>query len=127
MSYELFVEISEELDPGLRDQLLALSYRASRWQAVAIVLRGVSRDEADRRLDPVVESEGAGLPGVRYLEVEDAEALLGELGANGARRPVVLTRERGWIPRSSGGDPEVHSPEVGIEMLKERVLAARFA
>ncbi len=115
MPYDVFVEIGEELDPDLRERLLALAYRRSRSQSVAIVLRGVSPSAVDRHLDPVVESLGIAVRGVRYLEPHQVEEAL---ASNGARRPIVLTRDASWVPRGADGRaPDVRSPEEGLALL----------
>jgi len=115
MSYDLFVEISDALDPGLRDRLLSAAYRASRTRRVGLVLRGPSREEIDRRLDPVVEREGTGFRGVRYLEVEEVRDLLSE---KGAARLLVLSTVPDWVPESRDRGAEIWGPEAGLALLQ---------
>lgn len=119
MPYDLLVEISEDLDPDLRERLISLAYRASRSREIALVLRGVSRSAVDRTLDPIVDREGTGVAGVRYLAPDDAESLL---RSNAVRECVLLSRDPDWIAGADGQGPRVRSPEQGIALLEE-VLA----
>jgi hypothetical protein len=114
MTYDLFVEISDTLDAGLQERLLAAAYRASRTRRVGLVLRGLSREQIDRRLDPIVEREGTGFRGVRYLEVEDVRALL---SGNGAGSLLVLSTVPDWVPDFSGERAEIWGPEAGLALL----------
>lgn len=121
MAYELLVEVSGELEPELRDRLLSLAYRASRSQEVAIVLRGVSPQDVDRTLDPIVATEGTALPGVRYVEPEQVEPLLRK---NGVRECLLVSRDADWLCGLDGGTPSVRSPEEGIAILEEGLIAS---
>lgn len=116
MDYDLLVDVGKELEPRLRDRLLSLSYRASRSRRVGLVLRGISREAVDRQLDPVVEREGSGVRGVRYLEATEAEEML---RGDGGRRAVVVTPDPSWIPACNGDAPRVRSPERAARMLED--------
>lgn len=120
MPYDLLVEISEDLDPAFRERLLSLAYRASRSREVALVLRGISPSDVDRTLDPVVEREGTGVAGVRYLDPEEALPLL---RANGGSECVVLSRNPGWLADAGAGPLSVRSPEEGVALLEEGLAA----
>lgn len=120
MSYDVLVEISDDLDAELRDRLVSLAYAASRSGPIGLVLRGVPPGEVDRRLDPVVRSQPMQTGGVRYLAVEDAKAILAENGAPGT---VVVTRDAEWIPVARGAPARVVSPENGVAMLERRESA----
>lgn len=120
MPYELLVEVSGELEPGLRDRLLSLAYRASRSREVALVLRGVSREDLDRTLDPIVRQEGTALAGVRYMEPQEVESLFQR---NGVGEPLLVSRDAEWLSGLDGDVPRVRSPEEGVAILEEGLLA----
>lgn len=124
MPYDLLVEISDDLDPELRDRLISLAYRASRSREVALVLRGVSRETVDRTLDPIVASEGVAVAGVRYLDPEEVRPLLVE---DGIRQCVLLGHDPDWISGLGGDTPPVRDPEEGINLLEELLAASGAA
>ena len=116
MPYDLLVDISDDLDPELRDRLISLAYRASRSREVALVLNGVSRETVDRTLDPIVASEGIAVAGVRYVDPEEVLTLLRN---NAVRQCVVLGRDPDWISGFNGDTPPVRRPEAGIGLLED--------
>lgn len=120
MTYDLLVEVSEELEPELRHRLLSLAYRASRSREVALVLRGVSRKAVDRNLDPIVRREGTTLAGVRYVDPAEVGALLQQ---NIVSDPLLVSRDAGWLSDVDGHGPRVRSPEEGIAILEEELVA----
>lgn len=126
MSYDLLVEISPDLDRDLQARLLAGAYRASRRRRVAVVLRDVDSDTVDRLLDPVVRRVGTGVPGVRYLDPEQAGAALRD-APDGGGPSLILSRDAGWMNGSDGAAPLVRSPEEGLEQLEEELVVRSHA
>ncbi len=120
MAYELLVEVSDDLEPELRDRLLSLAYAASRSGTIGLVLRGVAPQEVDQELDPIVKSQPMKMAGVRYLAVEDAKNILAE---NGSQGTIVMTRDANWIPAARGAPARVVSLENGIAMLEKKVTS----
>lgn len=119
MAYDLLVEITPDQTSDLQARLLAAAYRASGSREVAVVLRGVARDAADRLLDPVVRKVGTGVAGVRYLEPEEAVRSL-RSGGNGDGSSLILGRREDWAGALNGDAPVVRSPEEGVDELERR-------
>lgn len=69
------VDITAEPAGCTLEELVVSAYRASRDGVVVLVLSGVSPAEVDRILDPVVPSMPLTIPGVRYLQATDEEAV----------------------------------------------------
>lgn len=117
MPCDLLVELSDDLDPELRDRLIWLAYRASRSREVVLVLSGVTRETVNRTLDPIVASEGIAVAGVRYLDPEEVPSLL---QSSAVRQFVVLGRDPDWISALNGDiPPVVRCPEEGINLLED--------
>lgn len=121
LAYDLLVEISPELDRDLQVRLLAGAYLASRWRRVAIVLRDVGSDTVDRLLDPVVRRVGTGVPGVRYLDPEEAGAALRD-APDGGGPDLILSRDAGWLDGSVDSTHAVRSPEAGLGELEDELV-----
>lgn len=115
MSYDILVEVSRELSPGLRDRLLSAAYRASRSSRVALVLDGVDRADVDRALDPVVRRVGVGVTGVTYLSPEEARS---RMVGNGARPCLVVSPDPDWLLGVSAPEARVEGPEDGLRSMQ---------
>lgn len=120
MSYDLFVEIGSGEDPAFRERLLAAVYRASRSCSVALVLRGVTPEELDDVLDPIVREHGVGSAGVDYLDPDEGRS---RLRSNGVGRTVVMTRDPAWLDGASGPGTRVVSPEEGLAHVEDELTA----
>lgn len=76
--HELFaavVHVARGPEGRVPSDLMSAAYRASRRQAVLLVLDAVTRAEADAALDACVASSGRAFRGVRYAEVNDDEVV----------------------------------------------------
>lgn len=85
------VEIALDSDGELPRDLIATAYIASRAITVGFVLdAGVTREEVDRVLDPLVATTCGSVRGVRYLDHNDDRGVLAAIGR--ARFVVAVTR-----------------------------------
>ena len=66
------VEIASGSDERERTELIRAAYKSSRSGVVALALRGVTRETADRALDPVVDTKGNQEQGVIYMDADHA-------------------------------------------------------
>jgi hypothetical protein len=65
------VEIARGSDEGELTELIRAAYRSSRSGLVALALRGVTREIADRALDPIVDTLSDDARGVVYMDADE--------------------------------------------------------
>lgn len=102
------VEIAGECDERERTELIRAAYRSSRSGLVALVLRGVTRQIADRALDPVVDTRRDHGRAVIYM---DADQPNDDLMSAAAHASVVIAS----------------TEEFRIELLKHGIRASGVA
>lgn len=85
------VEIADGSDERERTELIRAAYRSSRSGLVALVLRGVTRQIADRALDPVVDTRSDHGCSVIYLDADQPDGDL--MSAAGHASVVVASTE----------------------------------
>jgi hypothetical protein len=61
-------------DVACHGHILRVAYTASREGVVALMLRGVSIEDADRMLDPVVARLPKDIPGIVYVDGDDVRS-----------------------------------------------------
>ena len=81
------VEIASGSDEDQRTELIRAAYRSSTSGLVALALRGVTRQVADRALDSVVDARRDHSRGVVYLDADDR---LDDLVAVASQATVVI-------------------------------------
>jgi hypothetical protein len=86
------VELGRHLAPETLERLAIAAYQASRAGTVGLILNGVSAASVDRRLDPLILTEGCRGCGVWYIEGEVTSDRLLDLAAS-ARFVVAVSRE----------------------------------
>ena len=69
------VEITDESDERTRTDLIRAAYRSSRSGVVALALRGVTRQDADLALNPIVDARDGLACGVVYMDMHTGEDL----------------------------------------------------
>jgi hypothetical protein len=65
------VEIARGSDERELTELIRAAYRSSRSGLVALALRGVTREIADRALDPIVDTLSDDARGVVYMDADE--------------------------------------------------------
>ncbi len=86
------VELAQHLPTDTLERLAIAAYEASRTGTVGLILNGVSAASVDRRLDPLILTEGCRRCGVWYIEDEVTSDRLLDLAAS-ARFVVAVSRE----------------------------------
>jgi hypothetical protein len=87
------VEIADGSDESERTELIRAAYRSSRWGLVALALRGVTREVADRALDLVVDARSDQSRGVVYMDADDTRA---DLMAAASHASIVVASTEGF-------------------------------
>ena len=110
------VEIADESDERERTELIRAAYRSSRSGLVALALRGVTRQVADRALDSVVDARSDQSRGVVYMDAHETR----ELVAAASRASIVVAITEGFRVEllKHGITP------IGVEDIARVLLAA---
>ena len=86
------VELTQDLPPETLERLTVAAFKASRAGTVGLVLNSVSARSIDRRLDPLILTEGCRGCGVWYIEGDVPSDRLLDLAAH-ARFVVAVSDE----------------------------------
>jgi hypothetical protein len=111
------VEIAGGSDEAERTELIRAAYRSSRSGLVALALRGVTRQVADRALDSVVDARSDQSRGIVYMDADETRE---ELVAAAGRASIVVASTEGFRAEllKHGITP------IGVEDIARVLLAA---
>lgn len=89
------IEVTRD-PPGISmGQLVRDAYEASRERVIVLLLKGVTTEEVDAALDPIVPLYPLDIPGLEYVLFEGGEALLSQpVNSPAPARRMPVPRQR---------------------------------